>query len=206
MSQSDYYRGVEVAEAALRGTRGQPPAARAAAVHAAMAPWFAATTAAPLRACRRGCSHCCHLPVGVTFGEAMRLAAAVRAQPELARRVIAEAEATASLPWPELAGRPCPLLHDGACLVHADRPLPCRALASSDAEACERGLRGTGNVPVDDEAFWRGLGAAAALANSAAPTGTRELRGAVHALLVAEPSGIVEAFAAARPAGDDAES
>lgn len=100
-------------------------------------------------------------------------------------------------------GRPCPLLQDGACLAHADRPLPCRALASSDAEACARGLRGTGDVPVDDQSFWRGMGAAAALATSAAPFGTRELRDAVRAVLTADPTRVAEAFAAARPAGPD---
>lgn len=201
VSQSDYYRGVEVAQTALRNAAPASPAERAAAVHDAMAPWFEATDLAGQRACRRGCSHCCHLPVGVTFGETLRLATAVRAVPGLVDRIEREAAATAALAWPRLAGRPCPLLADDACLIHPARPLPCRALASSDAAACERGLHGRGDVPVDDVAFWRGLGAASALAAAAAPLGSRELRSALAAVLAAAPADDAAAFLAARPAG-----
>jgi hypothetical protein len=203
VSQSDYYRGVEVTQTALRESAEAPPARRAEAVHEAMAPWFLQTSLSAARACHRGCSHCCHLPVGVTFGEAMRLAAAVRNVPELAAHVAQDAMATAALPWSQLVGKPCPLLVAHACVVHPFRPLPCRALASSDAAACERGARGAGDVPVDDEAFWRGLGAASALATADAPTGTRELRSALGALLQADPMLAGQAFAEARVAGPD---
>lgn len=201
VSQSDYYRGVEIAQTALRAAAGAGAAERARAVHDAMAPAFAATSANAVSACRRGCDPCCHLPVGVTFGEALRLLAAVPDHPGLAARIGAAAQATAALPWRDLAGQPCPLLHDGACVAHPARPLPCRALASSDAAACARGLRGRGDVPVDDEGFWRGLGAAAALAEADRPAGTRELRSALAALLGAPPEGAAAAFTAARPAG-----
>lgn len=201
MSQSDYYRGVEVAQKALRAAAVAGPAERAAAVHEAMTPWFDATDLAPQRACRRGCSHCCHLPVGVTYGEALRLAAAAREVHGLVERIAHEAAATTALAWPQLAGRPCPLLADDACLCHPARPLPCRALASSDAGACERGLHGRGDVPVDEAAFWRGLGAASALADTAAPVGSRELRSALAAVLAAAPEDAAAAFVAARPAG-----
>jgi hypothetical protein len=202
VSQSDYYRGVETAEAALRAAAQAGPAAQARAVHDAMAPAFAATTAAPWLACRRGCDACCHLPVGVTFGEALRLLAAIDAEPGLAAQVDAAAAATAGVPWRELAGQPCPLLAHGACIVHGARPLPCRALGSRDAAACARGLQGRGDVPVDDEAFFRGLGAAASLAAAAEPAGTRELRSALAALRAAGPDGLAAAFLGARPVGD----
>jgi hypothetical protein len=55
-------------------------------------------------------------------------------------------------------------------------------------------------VPRDEAAFWRGLGAAAALAGDP-PGGSRELRSALAALL-AHPADPAAAFAAARPAGD----
>ena len=200
VSQSDYYRGVEVAQTALRAAAQAGPAERAAAVHDAMTPWFEATDLAALRACRRGCSHCCRLPVGITFGETLRLAAAVRAVPGLVEHIEREAAATALHTWPQLAGRPCPLLAEDACVIHPSRPLPCRALASSDAAACERGLHGRGDVPVDEAAFWRGLGAASALA-AAAPLGSRELRNALAAVLAASPAAAAAAFLAARPAG-----
>lgn len=198
VSQSDFYRGLETAQQALTAAGAASPGARAAAVHTAMAPLFVATALAPRHACRIGCDHCCHLPVGITFGEAVRLAEAVRDLPALARHVVEHAAATAPCSWRELAGRPCPLLRDRACSVHASRPLPCRALASSDAAACARGLSGTADVPVDDTAFVLGLGAGTALATADAPPGHRELRGALAAVLTAALAGRAAAFAAAR--------
>jgi len=203
VSQSDYYRGLEIAERALRASLTSPAAEQAREVHEAITPWLDNTLLAASRACRRGCSHCCHLPVGVTFGEAMRLLEALQLRPNLQARVLADADTTAPMAWPQLALRPCPLLHDAACEVHPHRPLPCRALASTDAEACERGARGAGNVPVDDESFWRGIGAAAALAKAAEPFGTRELRSALAAMLRAAPGAAAAAFAAARQAGPE---
>jgi len=200
VSQSDYYRGVETAQQALAAARANAPAARAAAVHEAMAPLLLATALAGQHACRSGCDHCCHLPVGICFGEAQRLAEAVRDLPQLAHRVTEEARATASLSWSDLVGRPCPLLVDRTCSVHTARPLPCRALASTDAEACARGVRGAANVPIDDEAFLRGLGATAALAASEPPFALRELRSALAAVLTAAPSDRLAAFAGAASA------
>jgi hypothetical protein len=204
VSQSDYYRGVEVAQQALAGAAASPQA-RAAAVHEAMAGPFADTPLAAQHACRAGCDHCCHLPVGITFGETLRLVDALAALPAVAPRVADAARATAHRSWRELATLPCPLLQDRRCCVHDARPLPCRALASTDADACARGLRGSANVPVDDAAFVRGLGAAAALAAADAPVGRRELRSALAAVLAAKgPHERAAAFAAARPCLEDA--
>jgi Fe-S-cluster containining protein len=193
---AEYYRGLELAQQALRGA-GAEPGARARAVHAAMAPAFADTPAAPQRACRAGCAHCCHLPVGVTFAEALALAAALRANAALAARVLAAARDTADLAWQELALLPCPLLTDGTCAAYELRPLPCRALASSDADACRAARDSRGAAPLDDVAFVRGLGAAAALA-AADPPGTRELRAALAALLHGDAAGHAARFRAAR--------
>ncbi len=203
MSQTEFYRGVAAAAAALATTTPATPAAqRAAAVHTALAPLFAATSAAASRACRRGCDHCCHLPVGVTFGEVLQLLAAVQEQGPLPARVAAAARRTAGTPWDRLVGQPCPLLADGACAVHAARPLPCRALASSDADACARALHAPVVVPFDGDAMWRGLGAGDVLAQAEAPAGHRELRSALAGVLAAPPAGRAVAFLAARAVGD----
>lgn len=197
----EYYRGLEAATAAFAATAGCSPADRAAAVHDATAPLLAATPFAAGLACRRGCDHCCRFPVGVTFAEAMRLATRVCAHRQLAEAVAAAAAATAGRPWPELVGVPCPLLRGGECAVHDARPLPCRALGSRDAAACAAASTGTdaGDVPRDDVAWWRGLGAGAALA-AGPPAGVRELRAALAAVLAADADP-ANAFAAARGVG-----
>lgn len=212
-SLDEYYRGQEAAAAALAGvpesTRRTEPAAAAAAVHAASSAWLAAAPERP-RACRDGCAHCCHFPVGVTFGEALRLHEALaKAGAEQHQRVLATARTPGDeLPWAELVGHACPLLELGRCRAYATRPLPCRALASRDADACAAALHGTADVPRDEVAFWRGVGAVATLVQDE-PAGSRELRSALlalHAVLGPRPAvdrtelaAARASFAAARP-------
>lgn len=194
-SHGEFYRGVEAA------SRSAPPAAdpthRAAAALAALDALLAPDAGTPPRACRAGCAHCCRFPVGIAFGEALLLAAAIADAAEVRHRVATEAAATATLADRELVGRPCPLLLDSTCAAYAARPAPCRALASADAAACERALAGDPDVPRDEAAYWRGLGVAHWLAADP-PAGRRELRAALAAVLAAgDPAA---AFAAARPA------
>lgn len=200
-TQGEYYRGVEAGAAAAAAARaGAGPAAVAAAVHAAATPLLAADGVP--RACAPGCAHCCHFPVGVRAAETLRLAAAVAAVPALAARVLAAADATATATWTQLVGVPCPLLVDGRCAVYDARPLPCRALASRDADACAAALRGApvATSPRDEAAWWRGLGLAAAL-DAADATGPRELRSGLAAVLAAaDPAAATAAFAASRAA------
>ncbi|MCA8975902.1 MAG: YkgJ family cysteine cluster protein, partial [Planctomycetes bacterium] len=179
MSQSDYYRGLESAQRAIAATTSSDPAALATGVHATVDALLAALPHRHLAACDRGCSHCCHLPVGVTFAEARALGAALGSRPGLMQAVLAAARSSAGLDWDALAGLPCPLLRDGSCALYEVRPVPCRALSSLDADACAAALHRPVSVPVDDRAYVLGLGAAAALGDSMAPTGTRELRSAL---------------------------
>lgn len=198
-SHDEFYRGLEAASRALRDRVGAAP--RAAAVLAAATGLFTTTELHRRLACAAGCSHCCLFPVGVTYGEALLLAAALASDRNGTAAVLAEAAATRALPWSALVGRPCPLLVGDRCTHHPARPLPCRALGSADAAACAAALRGQVVVPRDEAAFWRGVGAAAALA-AEPPGGSRELRSAVAALL-SHPTDPAAAFAAARPVGDD---
>ena len=184
-NQAEFYRGLEQASMALKTCRAADPdgapAKLAAVVHERVQPLLEDTPEAGQLACRRGCSHCCHYPVGITFPEAMRLADAVRGRPELRQRILAADRALAAQSWRQLVGVPCPLLIDDACALHEARPMPCRALGSLDAAACADALTTDRAPPRDEAAWWRGLGAAAAMAN-AEPTGNRELRSAVNAI------------------------
>ncbi len=200
-TQAEFYRGLEVGTAAVAAVRraGGDATAAATAAHAAATELLAAGPDSPPRACAAGCAHCCHFPVGLRLGEALRLADAVAADAALAAAAHAEAAATAAMPWDALVGRPCPLLRAGRCAVYDARPTPCRALASADADACAGALQGTlrGPLPRDEAAWWRGLGLAAALDGDGA---VRELRSALAAVLASARTDAAAAFAASRAA------
>ncbi|MEC7584949.1 MAG: YkgJ family cysteine cluster protein [Planctomycetota bacterium] len=205
MSQSQYYRALERAQqllAAERHASGHEQARRLrrwvdkeSAERATLAGWD----------CRVGCDHCCRHPVGVTFVEAQLLAAAIEASADaererLTRRVVDAARATAQTQWDGLTDQPCPLLDEqGACSLYAERPIPCRALGSLDAQACKEPRRHA-KVPFDEAAFLTGLAAGAHLADE---LGHRELRSALAAILQAGPDGARGAFATARSVGID---
>lgn len=99
------------------------------------------SAAAPHAACKRNCSHCCHIPVALAQIEADVIGKSIGRKPrQLAR----------TLPTRETSGyaQPCPFLKEGACSIYAHRPLACRlhiSLAPHD-ELC-RLLPGV-SVPV----------------------------------------------------------
>ena len=168
----EFYVGLERAAAARAGHAG---ADGARAVHQTLA-----ANDHTRSACRSGCDHCCHFPVGVRFSEALLLAASISADAQLRATVQRAEEVSRPKSWQDLAGEPCPLLVDGHCARYDARPTPCRALRSFDADACQGALQGTHAVPRDERAWWRGLGAAASLDDEIGP---RELRSAVASLL-----------------------
>jgi hypothetical protein len=104
-------------------------------------------------ACRKGCGWCCWQRVTCTAPEIFRVAEWMRANagrpgvPALATIAAAESLAVsdAAPVLPGAAGvgaerRPCALLIDDACSVHAGRPISCRAVLSMSAEACRKAM------------------------------------------------------------------
>lgn len=99
-------------------------------------------------ACTKGCSHCCHRPVGTSAPSVLRIARWAREhlapgelQGSLAKVVALDAR-THGKTWtprdrPPLA---CAFLLDGACQIYDVRPFVCRGWNSVSAAACERAL------------------------------------------------------------------
>lgn len=146
-------------------------------------------------ACRRGCSWCCHNAVSVSAPEAFRLADALARLPAEERVAVeaalrARAAATAGLALDEQARRrtPCALLAaDGACRLHAARPLPCISITSFDAGACERAFRspdGKAKIPVDGALLRSGGAHNLALRLASRDAGLGDARYELHDALV----------------------
>jgi|GEM_PF-1336794 len=119
-------------------------------------------------ACRKGCYFCCHVNVSATIPDAILVATAIRSGP--AHRFAPAVEATAArIAGLSAAGRyrqaiPCPMLENGACGIHEDRPTACRAYLASDAGKCEASLRsaqaGGTPTPVESLAYPQQISAA----------------------------------------------
>ncbi len=120
--------------------------------------WFhRAVAAAPgVIPCKVGCTACCHGPFDISSGDAERIAAAVATLPDVVREPLHQRartnwEAFAALlpgitPTSDLDAlpdalldaacmammdAPCPALDaQGACVVHAARPVSCRLMGS----------------------------------------------------------------------------
>jgi len=98
-------------------------------------------------ACAKGCSWCCHQYVSVSAPEAIALADAVREAfpPEWLdhlRGMLAERSARIATLFPDGtyhdARLPCVFLTaEGACGIHAWRPLMCRGYLSIDVVGCQ---------------------------------------------------------------------
>ena len=98
------------------------------------------------RACRKGCSYCCHRVVLCSIAEVARVARYVRERFSdedrahlLERLETYEREVAPHFGRGLTTLRPaCPLLVEDKCTVYEARPFFCRGLNSKDAQACKQ--------------------------------------------------------------------
>lgn len=93
-------------------------------------------------ACRKGCNHCCHIPVALTMSEARLIGKRIGIKPEEleAGTVNTEREYGEDLP--------CPFLVQGECAIYAHRPLACQWHFNLDKDALLCQLIPGQSVPV----------------------------------------------------------
>lgn len=78
-------------------------------------------------ACKKGCSHCCHIPLKLTHAEAHYIGRKIGRKPN---------PVSPSSPEPDIQGyaSPCPFLKDNACSIHSARPSICRTHLNMDQD------------------------------------------------------------------------
>ena len=92
-------------------------------------------------ACKKGCSHCCHVWVSVAAPEALCIAKTVQQRgPAVIEKVRLAHEQSKEYDFDARDEHPfpCPLLDGDVCSIYSDRPKVCRLAASADAELCAR--------------------------------------------------------------------
>lgn len=108
-------------------------------------------------ACRRGCAHCCHIPVVITLAEAEVLAKATGRT----LTVPANARPIHELDLQAKAGPagPCPFLREGQCTAYEARPVVCRTHLNMDADdlLCQLVPGQTTPVPYADKRLILGI-------------------------------------------------
>lgn len=80
---------------------------------------------APHAACRKGCSHCCHISLKFTEAEAIEIGKAIGIPPS---------SDAADKPERLVENEPCPFLRDETCSIHPHRPIVCRTHFNMDGD------------------------------------------------------------------------
>lgn len=95
---------------------------------------------AKVSACRRGCAHCCHLPVAITSAEAQVIGDAIGRSPAKLYDALTVKDLATDPGFAQrqqgaerrVLGTPCPFLWRGECTVYEQRPFACRTHLSLD--------------------------------------------------------------------------
>src|SRR6202051_2196360 len=92
-------------------------------------------------ACRKGCSHCCHIWVSATAPEILSISKILRRRGRSAiSKVHAAHTETRDYEFDVRDEHPfpCPMLDNNMCSIYEFRPKACRLAASADASICAR--------------------------------------------------------------------
>jgi Fe-S-cluster containining protein len=113
----------------MTATHDTPPVweAQLTSLRERVASFFAQAQASQGIACEQGCTSCCHVDLGVSAVEAVRVQEALAKLPDLIREELTDrAEALASRA-PSEEALPCVMLDStGTCVVYEERPMICR--------------------------------------------------------------------------------
>ncbi|TCK36703.1 putative zinc- or iron-chelating protein [Paraburkholderia sp. BL8N3] len=94
-------------------------------------------------ACKRGCSHCCHIAVAIMPQEAQVIGSRIRRTPR------DDVKLRASFADFDFGyHNPCTFLKEGECSIYANRPLACRVHYSLDVDALLCKLHPPATTPV----------------------------------------------------------
>jgi uncharacterized protein len=79
---------------------------------------------APYAACKRKCSHCCHMATELSVEEAELIGRAIKRKPETPRRWMRTLDDRLHVPIGKQ--NPCTFLKNNECSIYEHRPLACR--------------------------------------------------------------------------------
>lgn len=112
---------------------GKPHADQVRTLYEAIKPLTGAIST--LAACKKGCSHCCHIAVTVNDAEAevIRQATGITpVQPATNHKLDSRDDFAQRLPLGY--GNPCPFLKGGECSIYEARPMACRTHFNFDID------------------------------------------------------------------------